>query len=290
MLKKQNILIKLLIINVSVFLLFKVINLFFIFTGNEDKYNAFTYLFCVPSHLKTLILRFWTPITYMFFHTGFFHILFNMLVLFFIGRLLIMFVKEKDFLTIYILGGLFGALFYVLAFNIFPFFDEVRSVSVALGASASVMAVVFAIGIYKPDFDVYLFGIIKLKLFWLLIILIISDIFLIPYENSGGHIAHLGGAFYGTLFGINLRKNKTISKKFASFMDRFIKWDFKFEKKPKVKVIKNELHTKDNYKYNSTKNEIKSEIDRILDKISKFGYQSLSKKEKEFLNQFKDNL
>jgi membrane associated rhomboid family serine protease len=281
MFKKQNIVVKLVIINVAVFLLINLIRVFLYLFKAELFFDKIIEFLAVPSSIKMLMFRIWTPITYMFLHEDFFHILGNMLWLFFLGNMLIRYIKDIDFLSIYILGGLSGALVYVLAFNIFPVFSDIKIFSVALGASASVTAIVITMATYKPMEEVYFWGILKIKLFIIALIMIIYDVFLLKSDNAGGHFAHIGGAIYGFAYGYYLKKGKKIAKWFTEFLSKVISFDFK--PKPKLKVIKNNLQTKDDFKYNYTKQEIKNEIDRILTKISFHGYQSLTKKEKDFL-------
>lgn len=284
MYKKQNIVIKLVIINTVVFLFFYLMKVGLTLFNSKDVFDVILGFFCVPSNIKTLIFRIWTPFTYMFLHQDFFHILGNMLWLFFIGRILIDYIKEKDFLTLYLLGGLAGAAMYIIAFNIFPLFSTEKIFSQALGASASVTAIVVAIATYKPQKAIHLLGLIKIPLWAIAVFLIIYDISLLVGDNAGGHFAHLGGAIFGFYYGNNLKKGKTTAESFSNLVAKLFSMDF--TNKSKIKIIKNELRTKNDLKYNEKKVDIKKEVDRILDKISQSGYQSLSKKEKEFLNKF----
>ncbi|MBN2891718.1 MAG: rhomboid family intramembrane serine protease [Bacteroidales bacterium] len=284
MLKKLNIVLKLVILNTAVFVLFNLIHLGFYLFNADESFNSFVEFFTVPSNLKQLLFHFWTPITYMFLHVDFWHIFGNMLWLFFIGRILIEYIKEKDFVTLYLLGGLSGAAMYILAFNIFPVFSDVKIFSTALGASASVTAIVIALATYKPDKELYLFGLVKIKMVFIAVFLVIFDIVLLKGDNAGGHFAHVGGAIYGFIYGYNLRKGKNLAEKISNIIAKLFSLDF--TPKSKARIIKNNLRTKDDLRYNATKQDIKKEVDRILDKISQNGYQSLSKKEKDFLNKF----
>ena len=160
-------------------------------------------LFSVPSSFKALLLRPWTLITYMFVHKDIWHILFNMLWLYWFGRIFLEYLDQRKLVAVYLLGGISGALVYILSFNIFPAFAGVVSESVAIGASASVMAIVIAIAAYVPDYTVhlFLFGRIKIKYMALAIFVLTS---IMDFSvNSGGKLAHIGGAFFGYFYTIN---------------------------------------------------------------------------------------
>ena len=180
--------------------------------------------------------------------------------------------------AVYLLGGLSGAIVYVLSFNIFPAFSGVVADSVAIGASASVMAVVIAIAAYVPDYTVqlFLFGKVKIKYMALAIFVLTS---IMDFSvNSGGKLAHIGGAFLGYFYTLNLRQGRDIGKSFNKIIDFFVTI-FKPRKKLKVthKKVANE------YEYNKIKADHQVRINGILDKISKGGYDSLTKEEKDSL-------
>jgi membrane associated rhomboid family serine protease len=297
-LKNSNLHIKLIIANVIVFIS---VNLVFLilYLLNVENFTSQDFIswLAVPAGFKQLLFRFWTPVTYMFLHEGFWHILGNMLWLYFLGTIFLFFIDQKKLFAVYILGGLSGAALYILAYNVFPVFKEVREYSVALGASASVSAIVIAISTYQPNYEIRPFGIFTLKLKWLAIIFVLVDLISIPKGNAGGHIAHLGGALYGFYFAMQLSKGRDVTKSFNKVIDICVSL-FSGNKNPKMKVEYNSK--KENFKYettssnipksdseyNKTKSDEQNEIDRILDKISKFGYDSLSSKEKEFLFKF----
>lgn len=287
---KKDILAQLIIINLAVYVAIKIISVFlFLFASGFSIDSFMVEWFAVPSGLKKLLFRFWTPVTYNFLHVDFWHILGNMLWLFFLGRVFLMFIDQKKFFANYILGGLSGAALYILAFNIFPVFSDAAANSIpALGASASVTAIVIGIAVYKPDYSINFFGILPIKLKWIAVFFIIYDLISIPGNNAGGHIAHLGGAGFGLFFALQLKKGQDITKGFNKFMDNVVSF---FKSEPKMKVTykkenfkqrKNEV-PKSDLEYNKAKSDKQAEVDRILDKISKHGYDSLSKKEKEFL-------
>jgi len=273
--KQGNMLTKLIYANVFVFLFVKIVEVIS-FISQTDFINPLMSMLSVPSQLINLPLRFWTPLTYMFLHQGFLHVLFNLLWLYWIGLIFVDFLNEKRFLAVYIFGGLSGAALYLLAFNTIPVFQN--STGYLLGASASVMAIVFAITMYVPDYTLYLFLIGPVKLKWLALVLIIIDIIMLTDGNPGGHIAHLGGALYGIYWGYRLKQGKDITKWLTGGSLSKI-----FKARPKVKLhYSNGRNT--SYKTESQTSTIDQKVvDRILDKIAKSGYESLTSTEKEQL-------
>lgn len=288
---KADILGKLILINLGIFLVIKIISLF-LFLGASNysaDYLATEYL-AVPALPAKLLIRFYTPFTYMFLHTGFWHIFGNMLWLWFMGKIFIDFLDKKQLFAVYIIGGLSGALMYILSFNIFPAFTNLAGSSVALGASASVTAIVIATAVFKPDYNVRLFGIVPVALKWIGIFFVIYDLLTIQSENPGGHIAHLGGALYGLLFAQSLKKGKDITKGFNRMIDNIVSLFSRRRsgnmyvsyKNSKIKGAENSQKESDG-DYNQRQASDRERTDMILEKISKNGYDSLSKEEKEFL-------
>ncbi len=275
--KKINIVIKLIIINVAIYLLANLIA----FTG-EENLTKFIELFAVPSNLKDLLFRVWTPFTYMFLHEDFMHILGNMLWLYFLGTLFITFIEKRRVIAVYLLGGLSGAALYIIAYNLAPIFFLEKVNGLNMGASAAVSAIVIAVSVYKSDFVIRPFNMFSIKLKWLAIIFIALDIIQLWGDNTGGHIAHLGGAAYGFWFGYKLTKNEETTDWLLDIFSNFT------TRKPKMKVKYNSDVPRSDYDYNQEKADAQEEMDRILDKISLSGYKSLSKKEKDFLFQFSD--
>ncbi len=270
--KYGNYLIKIIYINTAVFILISLVRVFtfLLKVDNQGLYYPVNYLM-LPSNINTLLHEPWTLLTYMFTHEEILHILFNMLWLYWFGKIFIDYLSSKKFLYTYLIGGLFGAFFFIAAFNIFPAFSNVVASAKALGASAAVIAIVVAITAYIPDYKMNIIFIGEVKMKYIALITIVIDFLSIAGENSGGHIAHLGGAFYGLIYGLSLRNNK------ISFKIPKIRWLKKREKKHKT------TRTMSDSDYNYEKAQQQKEIDHILDKIAKSGYDSLSKKEKETL-------
>jgi membrane associated rhomboid family serine protease len=269
---------KLIYINIAVFILFTIAAIFGFLLGNPEIPEKALDIFSVPASLNALLVRPWTLITYMFTHKDIWHILFNMLWLYSFGRIFLEYLDGRKLVAVYLLGGISGAAVYILSFNIFPVFSGVIAESVAIGASASVMAIVIAIAAYVPDYTVqlFLFGRIKIKYLALGIFILTS---VMDFSvNSGGKLAHIGGALFGYFYTINLRHGRDMGKGFNRILD-FFATIFKPRKKLKVthKKVANE------YDYNLIKAEHQKRINSILDKISKGGYDSLTKEEKETL-------
>jgi membrane associated rhomboid family serine protease len=269
---------RLIYINIVVFILLSIIAGIGFLLNNQEISGKALDLFSVPASFNALLLRPWTLITYMFTHKDIWHILFNMLWLYWFGRIFLEYLDERKLVAVYLLGGISGALVYILSFNIFPAFTGVVADSVAIGASASVMAIVIAIAAYVPDYTIqlFLFGRIKIKYMALAIFILTS---IMDFSvNSGGKLAHIGGAFFGYFYIINLRHGHDIGKGFNRIIDFFATI---FKPRKKLKVTYKKVATE--YDYNKIRVEHQKRINNILDKISKGGYESLTKEEKEAL-------
>lgn len=235
-------------------------------------------LLAVPSALKKLITRPWTLITYMFLHKDIWHILFNMLWLYWFGNIFLQYLDQRKLVSVYILGGIGGAVLYILSFNIFPAFSGLVSESVAIGASASVMAVVIAIAAYVPDYTIHLLLLGRVKIKYMALAILVLTSFMDFSVNSGGKLAHIGGAIFGYLYTLNIRQGRDIGRGINKVIDIIVTV---FRPRKKMKVAYKKPAT--DYDYNRIKAEHQSKINTILDKISKGGYDSLTKEEKETL-------
>ncbi len=264
---------KLIAINVAIYLFFGVLDvLAFLFQLHFSFSQWVLSHLAVPASLSDLVYKPYTVITYQFLHSGFFHLLFNMLWLYWFGQLFEEFLGYVKILWVYLLGGLAGAFLYIVAYNVFPIFAGSVASSSAIGASAAVMAVVAATATLLPDysFRLLLLGSVKIK--YIALFYFVSDFLGIAGANSGGHIAHLGGAIFGFVFIKQLQKGNDWSAQLEDFCARL------FTKKPKLKVVaKNEKTTQAATHVNQ------AEIDSILDKIAASGYDKLTAKEKETL-------
>lgn len=273
---RKDLVMRLILVNVTIYvisLLFFVFTLLLQIPNVLDAFNA-EYLM-LHSNLNHLAFHPWTLVSYMFLHSGVFHVLFNMLVLYWFGNLFVEYLGTKKFIYNYFLSGIFGGLFYVLCYNIFPYFNDTVAYSKALGASAAVMGIVFGAATLLPDYTIVLaiFGPIRLK--YIAFFYLILDLVGISGSNSGGHLAHIGGALFGFLFIQQLKKGNDLSK----FPSKIIDGISSIFKKKKLKVV----YKNSNASSKSNTSVSQAEVDRILDKISKSGYENLTSKEKEIL-------
>jgi membrane associated rhomboid family serine protease len=284
--KQGSMLTRLIIINLAVFVGINLLHVIFIFTGGSTEAaegmigEALNWL-AVPTAIGDLAHKPWTVITYMFLHKDLFHVLFNMLWLFWFGRIFLMYIDQKKLLGVYLAGGLSGALLYLVAYNGIPAFNEYVPYSIMLGASAAVMAVVIAISFHVPNFTINLLFIGQVKLKYVALVTIGLDILMISSPNAGGHISHLGGALFGYLFITQYKKQKDITKWAWGLFYPVKNTKTKKKKNPHMHVSYKKPKT--DMEYNKDKVAERKELDRILDKVAKSGYESLSKKEKEIL-------
>ncbi len=270
---QKNILSRLMLINVAIWIICVFISVF-TWLFNISDISFVTKLFAVPSDISALAEKPWSIFTYMFLQEQFGHLFFNMLMLYYGGKIFLQYFSEKQLLLTYIFGGLFGALFFILAFNAFPVFENMKGHAFALGSSASVLSILIAAATYRPDYTLNLFLLGQVKMKWVAIVFVVIDFLSITKGNSGGHIAHLGGALWGFLYAYMLKNDFDIYK------------IFKKRTKIRVKTVNSENYhkrPKSDEQYNAERAMNQEEIDRILDKIAKNGYASLSDKEKEFL-------
>ena len=269
-----NALFKLIYINLGVFVLVNILaTISYLF--KSPLFSVSNYL-GIPVDLQALLFKPWTAITYMFTHVEFFHILSNLIYLYFAGQIFLQYFNAKKLYSIYILGGLAGGLSYLLAFNLFPVFNDYTN-SHLIGASASVLAILFAVSSYVPNYKVNLPFIGDIPIKYIAIASVFLDIISIRESNPGGHIAHLGGALFGLLYISQFKKGKDLSIPFYKWVDSLAGL---FKKKHLKTVHK---RSKSDDEFRAEKADRSELIDTILDKIAKSGYDSLSAKEKEYL-------
>lgn len=250
---------KLIVINIIFFIIPLLLNTFlWLF---ELKDISIIDYFVVEADLMSLIFKPWSLITYGFLHGSFSHLFWNMIMLFYFGNILVNYFGDKRFLNVFFNGILFGGIIYIISYNLFPVFTGVSSKMI--GSSAGVMAILFYITSYNPNHTIRFFF-LNIKLLYIAIFLLLMDIIQIPVENSGGHIAHLGGALIGFLM---FRSFKGVD--FVDIYTNFI------TKKNNKKIKRNKTFSGSNFD--------QKKIDSILDKISESGYESLTKEEKNYL-------
>ena len=236
----------------------------------------------LSSNPENLLWKPWSLITYAFLHNGILHLLFNMMVLYFSGRLFLTFFTQKQLFGLYILSAIFAGLMFILSYNTIPLFTGLGS-SKMVGASAAIMAILVATAVYAPYYQVRLMLIGTVKLWHIALVFIILDLINVSVENQGGHVAHLSGALFGYIY-IKLLQNGTDLSKGISNIIAFFENLFKPKKKRPFKVHRNKSKSSSPQKpMGKPKNFTQKQTDEILDKISKSGYDSLTKEEKEFL-------
>ena len=265
---------KIIFLNIILFVIPYFINtLLFLFNLNSKSYIE---LFLLSPELNDLIIRPWTIITYSFVHDGFFHLFWNMLLLYYISRMILNLFSPSTFINVYFLGVIVGGILFLFSYSFFPVFKG--DISSMGGSSAGVMAAIIFMCTYSPDNEIRLFF-FNLKLKYIGILFFVFDIIQIPYGNSGGHIAHVGGAILGFFYARNLINGRDIGSSFEYF------WKFFFRKR---KNKEEKAFFQDNPKIykKPDKSEKQKKVDAILDKISKSGYESLSDKEKFFLSRY----
>ncbi len=279
--KTANIIIKLIVINVVLFLVATLGSwIFKISAGELMKW------FVLPVEPGSLIVQLWSLLTYSFLHFGFWHIFWNMLVLYWFGQYVLNLFTEKRFLTIYLLGAICGGLLFVLAYNVFPVLSG--TLAYLIGASAAVRAIMIFIAAYTPNAEVRIIF-FNVKLWQIGVFVVLSDLIQIPTSgNAGGLIAHLGGALFGYMYAVQLKKGNDIGLWFEKIMDGFANMFTPKKKSPLKTVHKSKSYTKPKQRTGSSKKKYvktpnQEQIDAILDKISKSGYDSLTKEEKDFL-------
>ena len=272
-----SILTKIICINVGIFILIRLIivvcTLFQVGDANFVQY------FQMPSSWILLFYRPWTVITYMFVHVDLWHILLNMLWLYWFGRIFLQFFNERQCGGLYVSGGIFGAVFFLIAYNLFPYFRNVVGFSFLMGASASVMAIVFAVSFYQKNYEISLLFIGRIKLIYLALFALVIDMLSIVSANAGGHIAHIGGALFGVLFATQLQRGKDLTVYVNRLIDRIVNRGRRHAPRMKVTYQKKETDAE----YNKRKYTEGVIMDEILDKLKQSGYQSLSSEEKKTL-------
>ena len=273
---KGDVLMKFIFINIAVFLAIHAVGVVATLFRLESLYPL--PFLAVPSQLSELLIRFWTLLTYMFVHVDFLHILFNMLWLYWFGKIFLTYFNERTIGSLYVIGGLAGALLYILAFNTIPYYLDLGH-NVMIGASASVMAIVMAAAFYRPDVTLNLFLFGRIKIIYIAIAVFAIDFFSLSNgSNPGGHVAHIGGAIAGYLFANQYHKGKDITLPISRFLDKIANLFKKRSHKVAHKVVYQRPES--DYDYNYRKAQEAKKIDAILDKLKQSGYSSLSDEEK----------
>lgn len=270
---------RLILINCVVFVFVELVRIFLMLFN--VPYNPIASYLSLPASFVALMYQPWSLFTYMFMHAGILHLLFNMLWLYWFGRLFLNFYSSKHLRGLYVLGGLCGGLLYMISYNVFPYFEGSVEIATLVGASASVLAIVVATAVREPEFPVQFMFIGTVRLKYVALFMVLFDLLFMTSSNAGGHIAHLGGAAAGFWFAMGLAKGTDPTTWINAVLDFFSR-GFKMPKrKPKMKVHYG--NRQQQYDYNARKKADEDEINRILEKLRKSGYGSLSEDEKKKL-------
>jgi membrane associated rhomboid family serine protease len=276
--KTANVVMKLIVINAILFIGVRLISFIM-----QVEPGTLTQWFVLPDDFSDFIVQPWAFFTYSFLHFGFFHILFNMLMLYWFGQIILNLFSAKRFLTIYLLGALFGGLLFVLGYNLFPVFANSRGY--LIGASGAVMAAMVFMATYAPNTEMRIFR-FTIKLWHIAVFFLLLDLVRMPSSgNAGGLLAHLGGSIFGFTYARQLLKGNDIGIWFENIMD-WVANLFKTRKSKPFKKVHRNKATQSNTKRskdNESKSDHQKKVDTILDKIGKSGYESLTKAEKDFL-------
>ena len=286
----DNGLMQIIFINVAVFIAFMVTRVVLVLSGGESFYNTLLSFVVMPASISIFLHKPWTLITYFFMHEGFMHILYNMLFLYWFGIIIKNFLGGAKVVSLYVLGGIVGGLFYLLIYNFIPYFQDRVTLSVMLGASAGVYAVVVGAATLSPNYTIHLLFLGAVRIKYIALFYVIMSLAQSTGANAGGNLAHLGGAALGFIFIRQLQSGTDLGIPvhwFITFVKSF------FVHQPKVRVTyKRSASEKASSKTKtsttketsaSTSDVSQEEIDSILDKISQHGYETLSKEEKQKL-------
>jgi membrane associated rhomboid family serine protease len=280
--KQGSILAKIIYLNAAVFLAVRLTKVIATLTQRDYSHwaNWETYL-QLPASLQHFADKPWTVITYMFTHSDFLHALFNMLWLYWFGKMFLDNFNPKQLGGVYIAGGIAGALLFVVAYNLFPYFDSSLYDSTLTGASASVMAVVFAVSFYRKNLAIPLLIFGQVKLIYIACVVLIVDLCSIASSNAGGHIAHIGGAVFGILFAQQLGKGHDITSLINKVIDKLV--NLGKGKQPVYSTPVTHKRVESDMEYNERKNKEMNDLNTVLDKLKHSGYNCLSDHERKIL-------
>ena len=269
--KENNALVKIILINVIIFIGASFIEVFLTLSGGGNLFKLIINKLMLPASFTSFIIQPWSLISYFFLHLNFTHILWNMLFLYWFGKIIQDNIGNNAVISLYVLGGIIGGLSYMALFNIIPYYENRISESLMLGASAGVFSIVAGSATLLPNYTFYLLFLGPVRITYIALFYILLSFLDVTGSNAGGEIAHLGGALIGYLFIRQLQNGINMGEGIINIINLFNR---KENKKERKETIINEEHKSDISQ---------DEIDNILDKISESGYSSLSKKEKEKL-------
>jgi membrane associated rhomboid family serine protease len=274
--------VKLIFANVIVFLIIGILTLFARLIDLQELQSFAEAVFTLNTGFLDFLKQPWGLITSIFAHFQIFHILLNMLMLYFAGRIFEHYLGSKRLLAIYILGGITGGLFEILAHSLVPSMASEKVVIV--GASGSIMAIFIGLAFYKPNLPVSLFGLVEFKIIYLGLIYLAIDLFSLGLNDGTAHFAHLGGAVIGVVASQQANSSQNFVYRFEKFLYRIINFFTNFKMSSNKRSSSHSTRIKKTDEdYNMEAKQKQEQTNKILDKISKSGYESLSKAEKEFL-------
>ncbi len=279
--RPNNALVQIIIINVVIFVVLMVLNVVLTISEQRDIYVAIRSKLMLPASIPLLISQPWTIVTYFFSHEGFLHIIFNMLFLFWFGRIIQEFLGQNKVIALYVLGGIAGGIFYILIYNLIPFYQGRVEGSLMLGASAGVYAIVVGAATFMPNYTFFMLFLGPVKIKYIAIFYVLLSFSQSIGSNAGGELAHLAGAGIGFIYITQLNQGNDL----GNWVIQFMNWVKSFfVHKPKIKVThRNKTQPRTSSRKAKPMETDQDEIDAILDKISQSGYESLSKDEKQKL-------
>lgn len=280
--RSGSMLLRLIYINIAVFVVLRLLGLVFFLAGENIEFLL--QWVEVPSTPSTLLYRPWTVITYSIVHYDVFHILFNMLWLYWLGRIFMEYFNGKQLTALYIYGALGGAALYVLAYNLLPAFAHANAFM--LGASASVLAIVVATAVYVPEYKIGLLFIGAISLKWVALVTVLIDLISIDSINAGGHLAHLGGALVGMCYSLMMRRGCDITAPLNAVIDKLVTL-LNRNRGVGAPVAGKAFRGKTNTSSSQQSSQhSESDLDRVLAKIKQSGYTALTDEERDLLFSF----
>jgi len=274
--KNGSYLTKLIYINIAMWVIVRLVFVGYTLSGSDGS-QMLGWL-ALPASFDLLLSRPWTILSYMFLHFDLLHILFNVLWLYWFGKIFLEYHSQQKLLSLYLLGGFSGGLAFILAYNFLPVFQKSIAEVQLLGASASVIAIVIAIAVYVPNHLIHLVFIGPVKIKWIAFVSVLLYVINLAGDNPGGNFAHIGGAAWGGIYMMQLMAGRNITGRFDRLTDGFFSW---FRPRKKLKIKYNSVNP--DYDYNRNRASQQDEINRVLEKIGKSGYDSLTFDERDML-------
>lgn len=274
--KNGSYLTKLIYINMLIWVIVRLVFVGYALSGSDG--SLMLGWLALPASFELFVSRPWTILTYMFLHFEFLHILFNILWLYWFGKIFLEYHSQQKLLSLYLIGGFSGGLAYVLAYNLIPVLQHSVLEVQLLGASASVIAIVIAIAVYVPNHLIHLVFIGPVKIKWIAFVSVLLYVINLSGDNAGGNFAHIGGALWGWIYMSQLIAGRNLTGWFDRMTDAFFSW---FRPRRKLKIKYNTANP--DYEYNRKKGSQQEEINQVLDKIGKSGYDSLTFDERDLL-------